>query len=84
MSRLIPLTGPGQIKLRDTFVFIAGGEEYIECAVLILNPGTDREEIIWDKKRNKYFITVNVLDDGKYQDPYLTKVRIRSRRQESE
>ncbi len=80
MGRLIPLTGPGQIKLGDAFVFIAGGIEYIERAVIVLNPGTDREEIIWNKRENKYFITLNVLDDGKYQSPYLTKVRIQEPR----
>ncbi len=73
---LVRVTGPGMVKVGDYIAFVAGEEEKIERAVLVLNPGTGQEEIIWDKKENKYLITVNVLDDGKYASPYLRNFRV--------
>jgi hypothetical protein len=52
-----PITQPGQVKLGDKLRFNIGDEKYGETAKVILYPGTDREEIIYNKSRNFYLIT---------------------------
>lgn len=53
----VPLYGAGQIKKGDKLRFICGGKQYTEKAKLILNPGTDKEEVIYNIRQNFYFIT---------------------------
>lgn len=56
-----PVTGPGQVRKGDKLRFKIGDKAYNESAKLILNPGTNKEEVIYDKGRNFYFITAMVM-----------------------
>jgi len=56
------LTLPGQIKEGDKLKITYKNEKINYIAEEILNPGTDREEIILDVDSNLYFITSMALD----------------------
>lgn len=56
-----PVTGPGQVKMGDKLRFTIGDNKYSETAKLILHPGTDKEEVIYSKRRNFYFIMAMVM-----------------------
>jgi hypothetical protein len=56
-----PVTAPGQVRKGDKLRFKIGDKEYSERAKLILHAGTDKEEVIYDKGRNFYFITAMVM-----------------------
>ena len=56
-----PITGPGQVRIGDELYFTIGDEEFYESAKAILDPGTDKEEIIYNKRRNYYLITSMAL-----------------------
>jgi hypothetical protein len=56
-----PVTGPGQVRKGDMLRFKIGDKRYDERAKQILHPGTDKEEVIYDKGRNFYFITAMVM-----------------------
>lgn len=56
-----PLTGPGQVQAGDVVGIRIGGDEYAALVSRVLNPGTDREEVIYDKPKNYYFITSMVV-----------------------
>lgn len=62
MNKLwIPLTAPGQVQLGDWLSFSVAGEVSYAIAREILNPGTDAEEVIYNRKKNYYFITSMVV-----------------------
>lgn len=52
-----PITAPGQVKAGTKLRFTIGDDKYSETAKLILHPGTDKEEIIYNKRQNYYLIT---------------------------
>lgn len=56
-----PVTEPGQVRKGDKLRFKIGDKAYNERAKLILHPGTAKEEVIYDKGRNFYFITAMVM-----------------------
>lgn len=51
------ITAPGQVKVGTKLRFNLGDYKYIRTAKLILHPGTDKEEIIYNKRQNYYLIT---------------------------
>jgi len=53
--------GAGQVKPGDELRFRIGDKQFSERAKLILHAGTDKEEVIYDRKRYFYFITAMVL-----------------------
>lgn len=55
----IALTEPGQINIGDKVSFMLGGCETRIAAIArwIINPGTEREEVIYNRAQNHYFIT---------------------------
>lgn len=55
------VTGPGQVEVGARLRFNIGDKQFSERAKLILNAGTDKEEVIYDKGRNFYFITSCVM-----------------------
>lgn len=57
----IKLEKAGQVRVGDKLCFTIGDKTYNERAKLILHAGTDKEEVIYDKGRNFYFITSMVL-----------------------
>ncbi|QLG96679.1 hypothetical protein HZF02_32700 (plasmid) [Pseudomonas yamanorum] len=58
----IALERPGQIQPGDHLSFIMSGKPLCVPAVLVLAPGTEREEIVYNRKQNHYFITSMALD----------------------
>jgi hypothetical protein len=56
-----PVTGAGQVRAGDRLRFTIGDKSYSERAKMILSAGTDKEEVIYDKGRNFYFITAMIL-----------------------
>lgn len=56
-----PLMKVGQINVGDVIKFKIGSQQYFERAKEILNPGAIKEEVIYNKKQNFYFITSMVL-----------------------
>ena len=61
-ERWRPLSAPGQIKAGDWLSFTVGGK--FKCARVkeVLRPGSDREEVIWNRRKNFYFVTRMALD----------------------
>jgi hypothetical protein len=53
----LPITAPGQVAVGDKLKFTIGETEYRETVKQILDPGTDKEELIYNKRRNYYLIT---------------------------
>ncbi|PZX29423.1 hypothetical protein C7416_104428 [Cupriavidus phytorum] len=52
-----PITAPGQVSIGDKLKFTIGDKQYTETVKDVLDPGTDREEIIYNMRRNYYLIT---------------------------
>ncbi|WP_439684820.1 hypothetical protein MNJPNG_04760 [Cupriavidus oxalaticus] len=52
-----PITAPGQVSIGDKLHFTIGDTEYRETVKDLIDPGTDREEIIYNIRRNYYLIT---------------------------
>lgn len=57
------ITAPGQVKVGDKLRFTIGDSAYRETVKQILDPGTDREELIYNKRMNYYVITKNAMTD---------------------
>ncbi|MFJ3685553.1 hypothetical protein [Pseudomonas sp. NPDC090208] len=57
-----PLTGPGQIQEGDFLSFTVGGTPMSVKARMVLNAGTDREEVVYNRHRNFYFVTSMAVD----------------------
>ena len=56
------LTGPGQVKQGDMLRFKVGDSEIEAPAQLVLHEGTGREEIVYNRGKNHYFITAMAVD----------------------
>lgn len=56
------LVRPGQIQPGDHVSFTVGGTLICAPVALVLFPGTCREEIVYNRKKNHYFITSMALD----------------------
>jgi hypothetical protein len=52
-----PLTKAGQIQKGDKLRFTCGDKAFEETARLILEPDTDKEEVVYNIRQNFYFIT---------------------------
>lgn len=51
------ITAPGQVKVGDKLRFTIGDKKYSQRAKLILHAGSDKEEIIYNRRQNYYLIT---------------------------
>lgn len=56
------VTGYGQIKKGDVISMVMAGRRICTSAKEVLNAGTVKEEVIYNRKKNHYFITSMVLD----------------------
>jgi len=56
------LTKQGQIKVGDVISLVVAGRRICTTAKEVLHPGTGAEEVIYNRKKNHYFITSMVLD----------------------
>lgn len=56
------LVAPGQVKPGDYLSFTLGGKPVCVKAKEVLFGGTDREEIIYRRRRNQYFITAMAVN----------------------
>ncbi|MBV4524392.1 hypothetical protein KVG88_30420 [Pseudomonas sp. SWRI74] len=61
-SGWVSLSAPGQIQPGDFLSFTVGGSPVCATARQVLFAGTDREEIVYNRQRNHYFITAMALD----------------------
>jgi len=57
-----PLNRAGQIQVGDWLQIMMAGRFICTQAKLVINAGTAREEIVYNRKNNHYFITSMVLD----------------------
>jgi hypothetical protein len=57
------ITKPGSVKIGDKLRFTIGDDKYSETAKLILNAGTDKEEIIYNRRKNYYLITSMAIEN---------------------
>ncbi len=57
----VALTAAGQLRKGDKIRFRFGQETLTETVALVLDAGTEREEIVYNRKRNFYFITSKAL-----------------------
>lgn len=57
-----PVTGPGQVRIRQRLRFTIGDKAHTATVKEIIKPGTDKEEIVYDRGRNFYFITSMVAN----------------------
>ncbi|MNJ72929.1 hypothetical protein D3C77_696480 [compost metagenome] len=58
-----PIAAPGQIQEGDWLSFSVAGSFICAQARLIISPGTAREEIIYNRQKNHYFVTSMAIDD---------------------
>lgn len=58
------ITEAGQVKVGDYLQFKIGDRHFRERAKQILQAGTDKEEVIYDKSKNFYFITSMIINGG--------------------
>jgi hypothetical protein len=56
------LAEPGQIQPGDFLSFTVGGKPICAPAQQVLFPGTDREEVVYNRQQNHYFITTMAVD----------------------
>jgi hypothetical protein len=56
-----PISAPGQVKAGDKLRFHIGDALYNETVKQVLDAGTDREELIYNKRLNYYVITKNAI-----------------------
>jgi hypothetical protein len=57
-----PLTAPGQIQEGDRLSFKVGSSFICARARQIIAPGTDKEEVVYNRKKNHYFLTSMAVD----------------------
>lgn len=57
-----PLTAVGQVEIGDLLRFTIGGKEIEVSALLVIAPGDPKEEIIYNRGKNHYFITSMAVD----------------------
>ncbi|HJV75453.1 MAG TPA: hypothetical protein VJ654_14600 [Noviherbaspirillum sp.] len=57
------ITKPGQVNVGDKLRFTIGDDKYNETAKVILYPGTDKEEIIYNTRKNYYLITSMAIEN---------------------
>lgn len=62
LSGWAPLAAPGQIKPGDHLSFTVSGRPICAIAQEVLFPGTDREEVVYNRQQNHYFITTMAVD----------------------
>lgn len=61
-TRWQPLTAPGQIQEGDRLSFRVGSSFICARARQIIAPGTDKEEVVYNRKKNHYFLTSMAVD----------------------
>lgn len=69
------LAHPGQIKAGDQLEFQVAGSKITAIVREVLNPGTTQEEVIYNRKRNHYFITAMALDGTSSHKQVLVRIR---------
>ena len=57
-----PMTSAGQVRVGDRLRFTIGDNTYNERVKQVLHAGTGKEEVIYNKRQNFYFITSMVLN----------------------
>lgn len=57
-----PLELAGQIQQGDWLSFTVAGSFFCAQAKLIIYPGTDKEEIVYNRQKNQYFVTSMAVD----------------------
>lgn len=57
-----PLESAGQIQQGDWLSFTVAGSFFCAQAKLIIDPGTDKEEIVYHRQKNHYFVTSMAVD----------------------
>lgn len=57
-----PLAAPGQIQVGDWVSATVAGSFICARAQLVIEPGTAREEIVYNRKKNHYFVTSMAVD----------------------
>ena len=57
-----PLEATGQIKQGDWLSFTVAGSFFCVQAKLIIDPGTEKEEIVYNRQKNHYFVTSMAVD----------------------
>lgn len=61
-ARWHPLTAPGQIQEGDRLSFRVGSSFICARARQIIASGTDKEEVVYNRKKNHYFLTSMAVD----------------------
>lgn len=56
------LTAPGQVSVGDLVSFTLSGKPVCATVRQVLNSGTDLEEVVYNRKKNFYFITSMAID----------------------
>lgn len=57
-----PLIGPGHIQQGDWLSFTVAGKHFCAQAKLIIDSGSEREEVVYNRNKNHYFVTAMAID----------------------
>ncbi|PLP96920.1 hypothetical protein [Cupriavidus pauculus] len=69
-----PITAPGQVTVGDKLRFTIGDKPYSETVKEVLHPGTDKEELIYNMRRNYYLITsMSIKNTGSQRNVLFEK-----------
>lgn len=69
------LRSTGQIQAGDKLRFTISGETVSARVKEVLNPGTDAEEVIYNLKKNYFFITKMALDGSSTHKGVQVRIR---------
>ena len=58
----VPLSRAGQVAVGDYISFTFSGRPVCARVSEVIAPGTDLEEVVYNRSRNHYFITSMALD----------------------
>lgn len=70
-----PLRSVGQIKAGDKIRFSIDGELITRRAIEILHAGTDREEVLYQVKKNYYFNTCMAIKGSSRHKGVMVRIR---------
>lgn len=68
MNTIEQLSKVGQVEPGDVILCTYKGGRFKYDVAEVLFPGEDTEEVILDKKRNKYFITAMAIDGSSWAE----------------
>lgn len=69
------LYAPGQIVAGDEMHFHFNGKSTTAHVAEVLNPGSDREEVVYNRRKNFYFVTSMAIEGSSHAKQERIRIR---------